>query len=182
MDLLTHLFLPITVAYVVRPALFPSPSYLLLAGFAVLPDIDKLLGLQGALHSIITLGLLGGIVFVAERWHRDDSTYAIVIITLLFSHLLLDFLNGGPVTFLYPLSNVGFGLTYPTELVLGDTVGTTGVRNPAPAVATDAPNRSRAAYPLVNGYGVLSGLTFLIIYARGSLSERLSVRGPDRET
>lgn len=50
MDILAHLFLPITVAYTVRPDLFPSPWYFDLTIFAVLPDFDKLLGIPGLLH------------------------------------------------------------------------------------------------------------------------------------
>lgn len=164
MDILTHLFIPITVAYVLRPDLFPSPRYLLLAVFAVLPDVDKLVGLQGVLHSAITLGLIGAILLSVEQLHRDKMTYATLIIALMFSHLLLDFLDGGPVTILYPLVDVGIGLHYPTEFVIGDSIGTTGITEPIPKVHVNSPNRSRTSYRLVSGYGILSGLTFLVVY------------------
>ena len=55
MDLLTHLFLPLTVAYVLRRELFDHPATLGLAGFSVLSDFDKFLGHQGLLHSLVTI-------------------------------------------------------------------------------------------------------------------------------
>lgn len=169
MDLLTHLFLPITVAYVLRPELFPSPWYLGFAIFAVLPDADKLLGVQGMLHSLLVLGVIGVVLLGAERLVREDHTYALLAVGLLFSHLLLDLLDGGPVPFLYPIVDAGVGLHYPAQLVLQDTVA---IRNPLPEVRVGTPNRSRQTYPIVTGYGVLSGLTFLTVY----LGERLRRR------
>jgi membrane-bound metal-dependent hydrolase YbcI (DUF457 family) len=164
MDLLTHLFLPLTVAYVLRPDLFDSPWHLALAGFAVAPDLDKLLGLQGAFHSAITLGVAAAALVALERRRRDDATYAVLIAALLYSHLLLDVLDGGPVTLLYPLVDVGIGLRYPAQLVVGDTVSATGIRNPLPSVHAAEPTRGHATYSLVNGYGVLSALTFVVVY------------------
>ncbi len=170
MDFLTHLFLPITVAYVLRPDLFPTPAHLTLAVFAVLPDFDKLVGLQGASHSAITLGgLVGGLV-VLERWQQESSTYAVLVGALLFSHLLLDVLDGGPVSVLYPLIDAGVGLQYPTQLVIGETISGTSVQQPLPTVNVRTPTQGRVSYPLVNGYGVLSALTFLVLYASQELS------------
>lgn len=173
MDLLTHLFLPITVAYVLWPELFPSPWYLALAGFAVLPDADKLLGLQGALHSVVTLGILAGIMVAVERRYRGATTYAALATLLLGSHLFLDILDGGPVTLLYPLVDAGVGLEYPTQLILGDGTVPAGIRDPLPTVRIDAPSRSRRAYPLFTGYGVLSAVTFAVVVARDRIRERV---------
>ena len=164
MDLLTHLFLPITVVYVLRPDLFPSPWYLIFSVFAVIPDIDKPLHLQGAFHSAITLGIIAGALIILERWQRDDLTYALLITALLFSHLLLDILDGGPVTLLYPLSDMGIGFHYPTKLIVGGTIGTTGIQDPFPTVSVNSINRSRTTYSVITGYGVLSAVTFLTIY------------------
>lgn len=166
MDLLTHLFLPITVAYVLRPDLFPSPVYLSTAFFAVFPDVDKLFGLQGVLHSAIVLGILSGLGILVERWYRSEVRYSGLVAVLLFSHLFLDVLDGGPVTVLYPLSNVGIGLHYPTELVLGGDIESSAVRKPVPEVKVATPNRGPTTYPLVNGYGVLSGVVFLVLCLR----------------
>lgn len=164
MDVLTHLFLPIAVAFAVRPDLFPSPWYFVLAVFAVLPDFDKVLGIPGLLHSIFAVGAIGLCVCLFERRISGTTTYTIVATLLLISHLLLDFLDGGPVTFLYPLIETGVGLKYPTEIVFGDTVQDVAVHNPLPRVHANPTNSSREAYPLVNGYGVLSILVFITVY------------------
>ena len=164
MDVLTHLFLPITVAYAVRPDLFPSPWHFALAVFAVLPDFDKLLGTPGLLHSIFAVGAIGFGGALLERHFSGTKTYTTVATLFLASHLLLDFLDGGPVTFLYPLIETGVGLEYPTQIVFGDTVRDVAVRNPLPHVHAGATNSSREAYSLVNGYGILSALVFVTVY------------------
>lgn len=110
MDGLTHLFIPITVAYVLRPDLFPSAGYLGLAVFGVLPDVDKVLGMQGALHAVLPLAVLGALLLVMERRLRGEMTYATLVTLLLASHLILD---GGPVLLLYPFVDAGFGLYVP---------------------------------------------------------------------
>lgn len=164
MDVLTHLFLPITVVYAVWPDLFPSPWYFALAVFAVLPDFDKVLGIPGLLHSIFAVGAIGLCVGFVERRISSTTTYTIVATLLLISHLLLDFLDGGPVTFLYPLIETGVGLKYPTEIVFGNTVQDVAVHNPLPRIHANPTNSSRETYPLVNGYGVLSILVFVTVY------------------
>ena len=164
MDVLTHLFLPIAVAYAVRPDLFPSPWYFALAVFAVLPDFDKLLGTPGLLHSIFAVGAIGFGGALLERRFSGTKTYTTVATLFMASHLLLDFLDGGPVTFLYPLIETGVGLEYPTQIVFGDTVQDVAVRNPLPRVHAGATNSSREAYSLVNGYGILSALVFVTVY------------------
>lgn len=80
-------------------------------------------GQQGALHSLLTVGLLSLVLLLLERWYRGETTCAKLIAALLCSHLLLNFLDGGPVLVLYPLLDTGFGLHYPTGLVIeaGDT-------------------------------------------------------------
>jgi hypothetical protein len=164
MDVLTHLFLPITVAYAVRPDLFPSPWYFALAVFAVLSDFDKLLGIPGLLHSVFAVGAIGLGVGLFERRFSGTTTYATVATVFLASHLLLDLLDGGPVTFLYPLIETGVGLEYPTQIVFGDAVQDVAVRNPLPRVHVNTANTSREAYSLVNGYGILSALVFVTVY------------------
>jgi len=164
MDVLTHLFLPITVAYAVRPCLFPSPWYFALAMFAVLPDFDKLLGIPGLLHSVFAVGAIGLGFGLLERRLSGATTYATVATVFLASHRLLDLLDGGPVTFLYPLIETGVGLEYPTQIVFGDTIQDVAVRNPLPRVHADATNSNREAYSLVNGYGILSIFVFITVY------------------
>lgn len=164
MDVLTHLFLPVAVAYAIRPDLFPSLRYFALAIFAILPDFDKLLGIPGLLHSVFAVSVIGSVAFVLERRFAGTRSYAAVATIFLASHLLLDFLDGGPVTFLYPLIETGVGLEYPSQIVFGDAVQDVAVHNPLPRVQADATNSTREAYSLVNGYGILSALVFVTVY------------------
>jgi membrane-bound metal-dependent hydrolase YbcI (DUF457 family) len=174
MDLLTHLFLPVTIAYVLRPDWFASPWPFLLAGFAVLPDGDKLVAMQGSLHSLVAIVAVAAVLFVAVRLGRrvdgiDVRTarrYALLATCLFASHVLLDFLEGGPVLLFWPVSEAGVGLRYPAQLLVGGTGGSptdVGVANPLPEVRTTVPNRDRRSYTLVQGYGVLSTLVFLVL-------------------
>lgn len=164
MDLLTHLFLPVGIAYALRPDLFPAPRYLLLGVCGVVPDADKLVGLQGVLHSAVTLGVISvGLALIEERL-RGRRTYALLAAALLFSHLLLDILDGGPVPLLAPFIDVGIGLSYPAELVIGERVTSTTVQNPLPSLNTHSPSRTRTTYPILSGYGVLSMLVFVVLY------------------
>ena len=172
MDVLTHLFLPITIAYAIRPDLFPSPWYFALAGFAVLPDFDKVLGISGLLHSIFVVGGIGIALTISERRLSDTETYATIATLLLASHLLLDFLDGGPVTLFYPFIKTGVGLEYPTKIVFGDAVHDVTIRNPIPQIQAGTTDVSREAYPLVNGYGVLSVFAFLTVYLGNEIQRR----------
>lgn len=164
MDVLTHLFLPIAVAYAVRPDLFPSPRYFAFAAFAVLPDFDKLLGIPGLLHSVFAVGGIGIVALLVERRLQNTATYATLATVFLASHLFLDFLDGGPVTVLYPIIKTGVGLEYSTQIVFGDATHDVTVQNPVPRVQVGETNASRKAYSLLNGYGFLSGIAFLIVY------------------
>jgi hypothetical protein len=164
MDVLTHLFLPIAVAFAVRPDLFPSPWYFTLAIFAVLPDFDKLLGTPGLLHSVFAVGAVGLGGALLERRLSETKTYTIVAMVLVASHLFLDFLDGGPVTFLYPVIETGVGLDYPTNIVFGDAVQDVAVRDPLPDVKVNPTNSNRETYSLINGYGVLSVFVFITVY------------------
>lgn len=70
MALLTYLFLPITVAYVLRADLFEEPWYLGVAFFAVFSDFDKLFHAPGLFHSLLTLGPIAIGLLLIERWYR----------------------------------------------------------------------------------------------------------------
>lgn len=164
MDVLTHLFLPITIAYAIRPDLFPSPWYFALAGFAVLPDFTKLLGIPGILNSVFVVVGIGIVLTFSERRLYDTVTYATIATLLLTSHLLLDFLDGGPVMLFYPFIKTGVGLEYPTQIVFDDSIHSVRVRDPLPRIQVGTTSPSREAYSLINGYGVLSALAFLIVY------------------
>lgn len=164
MDFLSHLFLPLTAVYVVRRELFESPWVLGLAGFGLLSDFDKFLGIPGLLHSLVPivplcLGVLG-----VEYWLRGELAVSPVIVALVGSHLVLDFLDGGPVPLLFPLVETGIGLEYPVRTVFGH--GLLGVHFEGPLVSlrTVAPRPENATYGFIQGSGVASAVLFGIIY------------------
>lgn len=164
-DFLTHLFLPLTAAYVLRPDLFPSPAYLAVAGFGLLADADKFLGTPGLLHSLVTLVPLSVGLVAAERWLRGETRYAPLAVALILSHLVLDVVDGGPVPLVYPVVETGIGLTYPARTAFG--VGPLGVviEGPLVALRTAVPVPGHNTYGFIDGAGVASALLFGLIYA-----------------
>ncbi|WP_336000337.1 metal-dependent hydrolase [Halorientalis halophila] len=164
MDFLTHLTLPLTVAYVIRRDLFPSPPYLLLGGFGLLSDFDKFLGMPGLLHSAVSLAGISLVVGGAERQFRGEMEYSLLIVCLIWSHLLLDLVDGGPVPLLYPFVESGIGLQYPVRTVFGE--GLLGLRFEGSPVSlrTATPRPGHNTYGFVKGGGVASALAFLAVY------------------
>ena len=163
MDALTHLFLPLTVAYVLLPERFTDPRLFALGIFGLLPDADKLLGLQGVFHSIVLVGVVAVLLIGAEERINDERVYAPLVAALLLSHLLLDLLDGGPVFLLGPSFSPGFGLSFPTTISLGASPTSVGVANLLPEVKTTVATQGAATYTLIDGYGILSVLTFVSI-------------------
>lgn len=173
MDPLTHVFLPLTVAYVLVRDLLPSPRYLLLGLFGLVPDLDKLLGVPGLLHSLLTVVPLCAGLVVVDRWWRGDAAYGTLLAAFLLSHLLLDFVDGSGLYALYPLTDAGLGLSYPLTVTFGDgLLGFQFERWPvvlsvesAPTGYAESPSVDRNTFGFLAGYGVASVLTFSIIYA-----------------
>ncbi|WP_207589830.1 metal-dependent hydrolase [Halomontanus rarus] len=167
MDLLTHLFLPIAVVYVLRPALFEHPLAFGLAGFAIFPDVDKLVPVPGGFHSLLTLLPIALLVVGLERLSLGTRRYAPVAIALLYSHLLLDIVDGNFVTLLSPLVKTGIQLQYPGHVVLGGAWPIV-VQGDLLSLAVGKPQPGSGGpgtYPLVQKYGVLSVLVFLSVIA-----------------
>ena len=176
MDFLTHLCLPVTVAYVLRPDLFESPATFLLAGFALLSDADKFLGMAGLLHSLVTLVPILAALLLLERVVRGETRYAWLAVTLSLSHLLLDLLDGGPVPLLAPFVWEGVGLQYPVRTLFGQgPLGLLWFEGPLVTLRVIAPEQGFNTYGFINGTGVMSALTFLVVYLgreTGSVEER----------
>lgn len=164
MDILTHLFLPLTAAYALRPDLFPTSRHFTIAFFGVVPDVDKFFGAPGLFHSLLVTIPASVIIVLVGRRYRSLYGHAVLAVLLLHSHLLLDVLDGGPVTFLYPVLHEGIGLTYPIRLVFGEGPLGVIVQHPLPALRVDPTAQGRTTYPPINGYGVLSALLFLTVY------------------
>lgn len=165
MDFLTHLFLPIAVVYVLRTEVFDTPLAFALAGFAILPDVEKVIGLPVPLHSAVTLLPIAGAVVLIDRRYVGATRYAPIAVALLYSHLVLDIIDGNLVPVLAPLTDWGIGLRYPGHVVLGgkwpimvqgDLIALV-VQVPPPG--TGGPG----TYPLVQKYGVISALVFIFI-------------------
>lgn len=119
MDPLTHVFLPLLIAYVIRPDLFSQPRYIALAGFGLLADFDKLIGVPGLLHSLVTLVPICLLLIGIERTVRGEIHYSAIAVLFILSHLPLDIIEGVTVPLLYPLVTTGVGFVYPMEIVFG---------------------------------------------------------------
>lgn len=164
MDLLTHIFLPLTAAYALRPDLFPNPRYFTIAFFGAVPDVDKFFGSPGLFHSVLVTIPASVFIVLVGRRYRSLYGYTVLAVLLLHSHLLLDILDGGPVTVLYPFRREGIGLTYPTQLVFKDVPPGVVIQHPLPEIRVRPTAQGRTTYPPINGYGVLSALLFLTVY------------------
>jgi hypothetical protein len=172
MDPLTHLFLPLVVLHAYRPELLESPRTLLIAFVGVFPDFDKFLGVIGLFHSLLVLvpvsiGLLLVGRELADRGIERAHAYAVVAVLLFGSHLLLDFLDGGPVTLLYPLVPEGIGLEYPMRILFGHDPLDVRVTNPLVRLRIATVRHSVHPYTPVDAFGVTSTLLFWTIYAIG---------------
>lgn len=163
-DFLTHLFLPLTAVYVLRRDLFPSPVYLLLGGFGLLSDFDKFLGMPGLLHSLVTLVPICVAILAVERWWRGRLTYAPAIVALILSHLVLDFVVGGPVPLLYPFVTAGPGLQYPIRTVFGEGLLGLTFEGPIVHMRMVAPRPGHNTYGFIQGFGVANALLFFTVY------------------
>lgn len=163
-DFLTHLFLPLTGAYVLRRNLFPSPLYLGLGVFGLLADLDKFLGYPGLLHSVVTLFPLSLVVLGGERLWYGESEYGPLLVALILSHLVLDFVDGGPVPLLFPFVRTGVGLQYPVRTVFGQgPIGLT-LEGAIVQLQMSTPRGGFNAYGFIDGLGVATVLLFLTIY------------------
>ena len=164
MDLLTHLFLPLTVVYVLRGESFDHPATFGLTGFSVLADFDKFLGQPGLLHSLLTLAPICAVILAAERWYRGGWQYAPLVTAFIGSHLVLDVIDGGPVPLLYPLVEGGIGFQYPAQTVFGRGPVGLAVEGQLIATRTTAPRPGFNTYGFITGDGIAWALVFLVLF------------------
>lgn len=162
-DFLTHLFLPLTVAYVLFPDTFPSPEHLVLGGFGLLADFDKFLGYPGLLHSLLTLVPLVVALLVTERWWRGRFVISPIVGGLILSHLVLDIVDGGPVPLLYPLTDSGIGLRYPATVAFGVDPYGIAINGPLVTVVMLAPRSGFNEYGFIDGIGVANAILFVSV-------------------
>jgi membrane-bound metal-dependent hydrolase YbcI (DUF457 family) len=164
MDALTHLFLPATVAYAALHERFDSPRWLALAGLGLLADFDKYLGAPGLLHSLVPVVPLSVGLLAVGRYRDAAPTLTRLAVGFLWSHLLLDVLDGGPVPLLFPLVESGVGLRYPARVAFGEGLLGFAVRGPVVALRTTAPRGGFNAFGFLNGFGVASLVAFAAVF------------------
>lgn len=164
MDFLTHLFLPLTVAYVLRRELFNPPYHLALAVFGVVPDFDKFLGHPGLLHSLVTLVPIAVVLIGMEYGIWGSIQYSSLAAAFMGSHLVLDVLDGGPVPLLYPFVEAGLGLQYPIQIAFGEGLIGVTLRHAPIAVRMTQPRPGFNTYGFLRGYGIAWALVFAVIY------------------
>jgi hypothetical protein len=173
MDPLSHVFLPLTVAYALWPERFGSPVVLGLGGFGLLSDFDKFLGVPGLLHSGLTIVPLCLCLLGAERVLRDRLVWSPLVAGLVASHLVLDIVDGGPVPLLYPLVDSGVGFTYPARVAFGVPPVGIALEGPLVALRTTAPRGGFNTYGFVDGAGVAIALAFGVVYVVGEYGDRV---------
>jgi len=165
-NVLTHIFLPLLVVYVLYPERFQSPLYLMLGGLGIFPDFDKFLGFPGLLHSLLTiLPICIGIV-LAEYLFRRRVSLSPFMAVFIGSHLVLDFISGGLVPILFPFIETGFGLQYPARIAFGDGFIGIVLRGSLIELRTTAPQAGFNTYGFIDGSGVAVAVAFLIVYLR----------------
>lgn len=174
MDFLTHLFLPLTVAYVLRQELFNPPYHLALAVFGVLPDVDKFLGYPGLLHSLVTLVPLAIVLMWVEDTVWNSRQYSSLATAFMGSHLAMDLLDGGPVPLLSPIVEAGIGVQYPMQIAFGEGPLGVSLHHAPIAVRVTHPRPGFNTYGFLRGYGIAWALVFVILY--------LGLRKPSRQT
>lgn len=169
MDILTHIFLPLTFIYLLKRDF--RAWHIGLALLAILPDFDVLTGIhRGLFHSILFLGPLTAGILALEYKLRGRLKHSLIAVAFLFSHILLDFISGG-VPFLYPLVNVGVGLEFPLILRFGESVSLVDI---SPKIVYNTPQQVYGEVNAFSEYGVASATLFITIYWR-SRKERANV-------
>jgi len=159
MDVLTHVFLPLTLVYAVKrdfdEKLFP------LALLAVLPDFDVFTGIhRGLFHSLVFLAPLSALIIGVEYAVSKRLRYSPIALFFLYSHLALDFLAGG-VPFLYPFVELGVGVEFPFVIKFGGSVSIVDV---VPKLVYCYPQPVHGEVNAFSGFGVASALLFVVVY------------------
>lgn len=164
MDLLTHIFFPLTALYVLKKDLLNPPYHYLLVLFALLPDLDKLIGIPGLLHSLLTLTPLILAIFLIEKIFGGSGKISGIASIFILSHLLLDIVDGGIVPLLYPIITKGVGIIFPLKISVQD-LSILG----APIEVVYKEPKLSYTYEILNGYGIVSLFIFAMIYVGDKL-------------
>jgi len=161
MDILTHIFIPLTIIYFLEKELFNHYYIFALALFGLLPDFDKALGAPGVLHSIITLTLLLTPLFMIEKFTKGSKIYTSIIAFFIFSHLILDILDVSPIFPLYPFINKGLIVEFPLSIsfnnlsFIGPIIQITYV---------ELKTGFNTYEGVISGFGIISMLLFISLF------------------
>jgi membrane-bound metal-dependent hydrolase YbcI (DUF457 family) len=159
MDILTHIFLPLTLVYVLRRDF--KAKHFPLALFAILPDFDVLTGIhRGLFHSIIFLLPISAFTLLVEYAFKGRIRYSLIALFFLYSHIILDFLAGG-VPLLYPIVNQGVGVEFPFIIRFGESISIVDI---TPRLVYNYPQPVQYIDASFSGFGVASTALFLLIY------------------
>lgn len=177
MDVLTHVFLPLTVAYVLYPDLFDHPATFSLAGFGLFSDFDKFLGQPGLFHSLVTVVPVC-LVVLAVGEVADHRSHARLVAAFIGSHLLLDIVDGGPVPLLYPFIERGIGLQFPARTAFGRGQVGMDIKGQVVTAEVTAPRPGFNEYTFIDPPGVAWLLAFVVVYVglRRRAGDRISGR------
>jgi hypothetical protein len=100
-----------------------------------------------------------------------------LIAAFIWSHLLLDIVDGGPVPLLFPFLKTGLGLQYPMQTVFGEGVIGISFRGSLVTLRTVAPKPGFNTYGFIQGTGIASALLFGTVL----LGDRLSSQGEPQD-
>jgi len=163
MDILTHIFLPLTVLYILKKEWFNPPYHLALVLFTIFPDFDKFIGIPGIFHSFFTLVPLILVLFIFEKLAKGSGIYTSIAAFFIFSHLFLDFLDASPIFPLYPLIKTGVMLKFPLEISFHN-FGFSFVGPLIQIIYTELKAGFNTYEGILSGFGVVSMLLFVMVY------------------
>ena len=161
MDILTHIFIPLTIIYFFKKELNPYYTFTL-ALLTLLPDLDKVIGLPGILHSIITLTIIISPLLIIEKITRKSWAYTSIIAFFIFSHLLLDLLDTSPIFPLYPLIDTGLIIEFPMKVSFNNP-GFLFIGPPIKILYTKLETGFNTYTGVISGFGIASMLLFITL-------------------
>lgn len=163
MDPLSHFFLPLIFAYALKlDEDLPDHHLLSLAFFGVIADGDVFLGIHRYfLHSPLLITLL---IFLPLLYMKDQRRrYVLLAAFFMYSHVLLDFFDGG-VPLFYPVASISIGLEFVLTMEVGGSLAfnDVGVR-----LILRSPSRiAHVVYPLITGSGIVAVVMYLLLVGR----------------
>ncbi len=160
MDLLSHLFLPLIFLVAIEKL---KARYIPFSFFSIFPDFDKLI-LTGIFHSILFTAPILSIFFYTEKKLFKSYEFASISAFFYLSHLAFDFLDGGPLALLYPISNFGIGISFSAKIFVSNIT----IADIVPEIVYEE-LRPSESYELFSGFGIASMLLFFLILIKRSL-------------